>query len=46
MSQDRDQWWTLVNIVMNLGIHKRQGISLCLNIQAVNMQTHTFTPKQ
>jgi hypothetical protein len=25
--QDRDQWWAFVNMVMNLQLHKRQGIS-------------------
>jgi hypothetical protein len=27
LSQDRDQWWALVNTVMKLEFHKRQGIS-------------------
>jgi hypothetical protein len=27
LAQDGDQWWTLVNTVMNLGFHKRRGIS-------------------
>jgi hypothetical protein len=24
---DKDQWCALVNMVMNLGVHKRRGIS-------------------
>jgi hypothetical protein len=25
LAQDRDQWWALLNRVMNLGFHKSQG---------------------
>jgi hypothetical protein len=28
MAQDTDQWWVLVNTVMNLWLPQRQGISL------------------
>jgi hypothetical protein len=27
LAQDRDQWWALVNMRMNLGILKRQRIT-------------------
>jgi hypothetical protein len=27
LAQDRDQWQALVNVVMNLCVHKKQGIS-------------------
>jgi hypothetical protein len=27
MAQDRDQWWALVNMVMNFRFHKRQRLS-------------------
>jgi hypothetical protein len=27
MAQNRNQWWALVNMVMNLWFDKRQGIS-------------------
>jgi hypothetical protein len=27
LAQDRDRWWDLVTTVMNLGFHKKQGIS-------------------
>ena len=27
LAQDRDRWWALVNIVMNLQVPKMQGIS-------------------
>jgi hypothetical protein len=27
LAQDRDQWWDLVNMVMNFQIHKWWGIS-------------------
>jgi len=26
LAQDRDRWWALVNVVMNLQVHKMQGI--------------------
>jgi hypothetical protein len=29
LSEDRDRWWALVNVVMNLCFHKMWGIS-CL----------------
>jgi len=29
LAWDRDRWWALVNAVMNLRVHKMQGIS-CL----------------
>jgi hypothetical protein len=27
LAQDRDRWWTLVNMVMNLWVPEMQGIS-------------------
>jgi hypothetical protein len=27
MAQDRDRWWALVNVVMNLWVPKMRGIS-------------------
>jgi hypothetical protein len=27
LGKDRDRWWALVNVVMNLGFHKMWGIS-------------------
>jgi hypothetical protein len=27
LAQDRDQWWALMNMVMNLRFHETQGIS-------------------
>jgi hypothetical protein len=26
LAQDRDWWWVLVNMVMNLQVHKRHGL--------------------
>ena len=41
LAQDRDRWWALVNMVMNLWVPKMRGIS-CLAAEPVSFSRRTL----